>query len=676
MTNNIRVGNNAAIPGTSFYVNKNVIGVGLGNKLLIDAGISNTVVIGGWNRLMACSSTSIYLGTKNKVVLASSLELYRGDSHRIYNSNNIIQNLASISAIKRNLLTGGVTAEERKLRLWDNEQSSRICFAAIICFLATVGFSLIGMAFPPVQVSIAATNPATGEIYSNGEVSMTGDDNSNAKNIALIVIFDTLSILGLFIAQLILARKMANHHNFNAVANLSLAANGLSAAVFSDPQRQPITSKDKGFDLDWLQFGEKVPNRLNQLNSNKEPRLLQKVGSSPAVIFNMRPGSLILGKPIPSIEELEEQLNSILEENKLDWSKQKKEQWIKQTNDLNIKEHNNGALTEKELEKHKENIKNWKYLPHNNLPVITLVSFQELHKKIHAGINITDSIVFLIASHGFNHGQNDDETIKKQVSYYDNQYAGILLNSGLQYSNYEPIKIDSPKTKESSIIITANDKNNNGGNMIVNSKGTEFYLKGLEQHFYAAVVNKDNISEPKKEKNISKWEEKGKDEQNYDLENIKLESNKENPKGSLSEIFIDDSRVMLATGCGKNGFFADSKGAYLGFDDNKALTFTKDTINLKQSYFKSNKVQFGDFTVKIVKLLNADNNRLKNRSAIVCNHIDEITAYIKKRATIFMSHVTDIRPFYDSENKDVLNHIKSSFCPFPKRPDNSRKLWF
>lgn len=654
MEKNVLVTNNNTTPGTSFYLSKNVIQVGLGNKLLIDAGIINSIVLGGWNRLMACCSTIIYLGTKNKITLANSLEVYNGDRHVVYDGANVItQDEVSIKGVWNLLLNGGVSEEEMNSRLWDNEQSGRIGFAAIVSFLATVAISLIGLNYPATRVN--TTDPVN---------SAAADQNT-----ALIAISDTLGILGLFFAQFLLAKKMKDRlDGFNAVTNLSLGANGLTSAVFSDPERQPILLNDAS-GYDWFEDGSSAPVRVNKDKKAKQLGVLvgenllhETPGSSPAAIFNMLPG-------MP------------LEENEYhDW----------------------------------KNIKTGKYPVHDSFPFITLRSQLELHKEIYAGMDIDSSSVLLTANHGFNFSKTEEQVKSTQF-----QHASIILESGVQPLNnegvYTPVELDKKVTKQSVVILTAKDKDDNGSDVRISSKNIEFYQNGSDQHFYIAVVNKDNIlefdeTEPFGEKHNGNFEEETlpHDKESKEIFEIieledsdkvelgKYDQEKENLKGSLSELFIDDSRIMLATASGKNGFFADSKGTYICFNNNKVLSIDNKGVTLcnDEIEFNNKMVKLGDFNVKI-STLNPKSNKLKEREDIIADNINFHTKCVKERLLLMKSRIKNTGGFSDSVFKDnmkyplkfksnfpksywrrVWNSIVNTVHPLPKRPDGSRKLWF
>lgn len=433
------VTNKNAFPGTQVEMSNNKVDITLGSKSELTLGTKNIVDLGSYNKLSAGVETVIHIGSVTSTYMGSLLRCYEGDTFKYYAQRGTISDVKTSWGVHVNLSCGGVSTEERDSRWTEAEQSRTIRFATIISYLAVAGATILALKYPAFKMVKVDNDKDEEEDTYKPELTDLG---------YITIVLQTLETLMLFFAQWTLTKRMADRlRDFNAVANLSLASNGLTSAVFSDPERQPMLVGDK---YDKFEDGSNAPIRVNMdpLDPNAKN---STSGSSPAAIFNMLPGKV----PDKYHEDVDEDPYFG------DW----------------------------------RNLRKGKYPKHNNNPIITLRSQLELHKRIYSAIDILPESI-IITSHN---GYNTDALPNEDKDGFRN--ASIIVQSGLSYDKpnendpvLKPKKInDEDNKKESLVTITAKDIKDNGGLMSIGEKSTQFFQKGDDTQLFSVAVMDEKV---------------------------------------------------------------------------------------------------------------------------------------------------------------------------------------
>jgi hypothetical protein len=285
----------SANPGLNVTYSTGGMEATVGDDLRIDMGIKNEAIVGGWNRLFVCASVIIQVGARMEVILANSVKAVKGDVWNYVRSNQSSADVDQRYGVHRYLVAGGAHLSERKIRWDERKQAKSILFGSLIVFAAAIGATLVNIKNPLFEI-IPQTKPANKE--NEAAEDLSGNNTSSTVNFAEIAstLLTGLWVIFTLYSQYTLAKKMAdNLKDFNAVANLSLATNGLTSAVFADPLRQPklVLANDpentKGADYYELLPDEFVAEYVAGELVHR-PAVTEDSGSSPAAVFNMLPG--------------------------------------------------------------------------------------------------------------------------------------------------------------------------------------------------------------------------------------------------------------------------------------------------------------------------------------------------------------------------------------------------
>jgi hypothetical protein len=628
-----------AVPGTSVNLTNNVMEIGLGTKLSVDLGIINTAVFGGWNRLLACTSTYIQMGTRMDLNLAQAVSVAEGDSWLYSGSNNTTYDVASRWGVYLNLFAGGTSKAEKDSRWTEEKQSKMIRAMTMAAFIATVGISLVNILHPafksvsaPVDDGDAAptVDPVTGEtIYDTDKVS---GYELNPGGIPVILL-EIVGILGLFVCQLILASKMANNlKDFNAVANLSLAANGLTSAVFSDPDRQPrlfpqgtpmsdgtasprdhyrkikddtyvVRSPDGK--LHYYKTGE-----TNPYGVGSDP------GSSPVATFNMLPGMPIAGVNVNS-----EYRNTEYR----DW----------------------------------ENLKKGLYPPHDNKPVITLSTELEPYKKRSSSIDMIPNSMVLASVLGDRSElkEHDSGDIKQHLAF-----SGIFLQTGNAETGAET-------------IIANSDMYGNGGTIVINDDATIITRntgKSLDFAFVKASSENKKSSSPTGSSSGTIG---------YDSdESITPGTSgatyyEENNIGQSSLLKLEAGRAFLATDDGINMLAIDNNAVVIRSGNINVAKFFPDEIEFGGYTFnKAKGIELGVLVVKNEGSQNWPNElELSKFGEEIHDHVTETVSMTRDRIQTAIMHKSKTGGFSGSLNDDERKYSNHGMANEYYVDDNGQK---
>jgi hypothetical protein len=559
------VTNDNGLPGTSVNLTNNAMEIGLGTKLAVDLGIINTVVIGGWNRLLVCTSTYIQMGTRMDLNLAQTVSVAEGDSWLYSGANNTTYDVASRWGVYLNLFTGGTSKAEKDSRWNEEKQSKMIRSMTIAAFIATIAVSLAGILEPPFKAvgksvdggdGVPTVDPVTGEtVYDQDNVS---GYELNPGGIPVILL-EGLTIVCLFVCQLILASKMANNlKDFNAVANLSLAANGLTSAVFSDPDRQPrlfpAGAPMTGGRPSPYDHYRTLGDNISVIREGREFGYFSNggfeetpSGSSPVATFNMLPG-------LPTRSQ------HFLDPEYRDW----------------------------------ENLKKGLYPPHDNKPVITLSTELEPYKKTDSLIDMLPHSIVLASTKG-NNGLNQGNDQNNQLE-------------GLKFSG---ISLQTEESGTETIIANA-DINGNGGVIYMDDQTT---LIGRNKGYFLMLCF---VKAPVEKQN------KG----NFDTYSLKVSLDQDKPgKPPLEQnslLSLESDIAYLVTDNGENGVFINDEAVVIRSGNTNVAKFFPDKIELGGCIF--NKTQGAKLGVLQVK---ADNNSYWPREQKLVGYGQKIDENVK-----------------------------------------------
>jgi hypothetical protein len=406
------VTNKNANPGLKVAYSNGGMVICVNNTFNLDLGITSRVILGGWNRFLACTSTLVQIGTRMEVLLTNSISVVEGDAWNYCGTNQSTADVDQKYGVYRYLICGGVHIDEKNSRLNEQQQAKLIITGTILIYAATIAVSLAGIASPLFD---------NGSSNNQENSNKSGDDNEsdlslNPEGIPS-AILTGLWVIFTFISQFIMAKKLAdNLKTMNAVSNLSLAANGLTSAVFSDPLRQPklVVANRPENERHADHYGKLPHGRVayyegGQLKyRNASLPEMKDSGSSPAAVFNMLPGM-----PDPLLLDSYDSKDSPYH----NW----------------------------------ENLKEGKYPDHDKKPVITLSSQLEPHKKTSSSLDILPDSVMLASRVGAMEGDFQAGITKWQSS------ASIALDSSAD---------------KSQIMMESTNNMRHGGCVIMNNEIT------------------------------------------------------------------------------------------------------------------------------------------------------------------------------------------------------------
>jgi hypothetical protein len=632
-----------ALPGTTLDVTNNRVSVSAGTTLDVSIGIVNTAVFGGWNRLLACTSTYIQMGTRMDLNLAQSVSVSEGDSWLYSGSNNTTYDVASRWGVYLNLFAGGTSLAEKDSRWTEEKQSKMIRSMTIAAFIATVAISLVGIQYPPFKSvgtpvkngdGVPVADPVTGGlIYDQDKVS---GYELNPGGIPVILL-ETLGVLCLFVGQWILASKMANNlKDFNAVANLSLASNGLTSAVFSDPDRQPRlfpqgtpmpdgTASPRDHyrklkdDTSVIREGRNFEYVTN-MGFDENPR-----GSSPVATFNMLPG-------MPEVDVGENGAANLM-------------------GPVNYNTYKNW-----------HNLKTGLYPKHDNVPIITLSTELEPYKKTFSSIDMIPGDIFLVTELGAmlkEKGTNRNHEEKKAGAF-------VQLASGLHPENQTP---------SSFVSIGQTDVDGNGGVMVIDENQTVISRNSGEGILISAVYSKkkkyynQNYPQPAP----------GSDpdlnpEQNSEPINEKNKSLTE--RNALLK--LSAGNACLTTDDGENGVFIKEDEVVIRSGNVNAITIAPTEVYIGSYRFGDESgVDFEYFKVKAPpSTVNRDggDSRYKAEGFGYYTNSDILgkIAAIRTRINILLEHKVGTGGFSGSLNDDIRKTSVGLAAEHYVEPDGSR----
>lgn len=204
---------------TAINVNNSGVSIAMGNTIAVTIGMSNSVFLGAKTSLTGGAQTNITLGPSSSFTYGNVLSATYGNSWSWSATNNTIYDSASRWGVKSNTYNGGISTASYAERWAEGSQGKVITLGVFVSYLAMVGLSCIGIAYP-------AFTPTS---------STDSSPKYSSTNAAISIISDTLGMVLLAYAQYRAVQFLWSWRNFLPVTKLGLTSEGLSSFVYPYP---------------------------------------------------------------------------------------------------------------------------------------------------------------------------------------------------------------------------------------------------------------------------------------------------------------------------------------------------------------------------------------------------------------------------------------------------------
>lgn len=185
------------------------ISIKAGDSLEIGAGIENEIFLGSKTSLTIGQDVDVHVGLAAELSLNSTVSATFGSSFEWSTNSDSISDYALRWGLLNNTFAGGISAEAYNNRSTVQKQENKA-----IALILTEYVSMIGASILAIELS---------------------KDNRSDSFSSINMIIDTLATISAFIFRYFIFKHLEDHHTANFVTNLTLAANGLTSFVYTDP---------------------------------------------------------------------------------------------------------------------------------------------------------------------------------------------------------------------------------------------------------------------------------------------------------------------------------------------------------------------------------------------------------------------------------------------------------